>query len=204
VSPSDQEQPGQTAASTKPAAQTGVGRTATASRPAGGTQPPRTSDAERAKPRSSSAPSTRPGTSSPAPAPGRPAQAQRPAPKPQPAGPRRVRLTVSRVDPWSIMKLSFLLSVAIGIALVVAAGVLWTVLEGMGVFSDVNRVVGEILADPTFDVNNFVGFSKVLSFATVLAVVDVVLITAIATLGAFLYNLASTLVGGLHVTLSDD
>jgi hypothetical protein len=204
VSPSDQEQPGQTAASTKPAAQTGFGRAATASRPAGGTQPPRTSDAERAKPRSSSAPSTRPGTSSPAPAPGRPAQAKRPAPKPQPAGPRRVRLTVSRVDPWSIMKLSFLLSVAIGIALVVAAGVLWTVLEGMGVFSDVNRVVGEILADPTFDVNNFVGFSKVLSFATVLAVVDVVLITAIATLGAFLYNLASTLVGGLHVTLSDD
>jgi hypothetical protein len=115
-----------------------------------------------------------------------------------------VRLTVSRVDPWSVMKLAFLLSVAFGIALVVATGVLWTVLDGMGVFADVNRVVGEVMADQSFDVNDFVGFSKVLSLSTVIAVVDVVLVTAIATLGAFLYNLASTLVGGLHLTLSDD
>ncbi|MFP5334519.1 MAG: DUF3566 domain-containing protein [Actinomycetes bacterium] len=119
-------------------------------------------------------------------------------------GPRRVRLTVSRVDPWSVMKLAFLLSVAIGIAIVVAAGVLWTVLDGMGVFTDVNGVVGQILDDATFDVNDYVGFSKVVSLATVIAVVDVVLLTAIATLGAFLYNLAGALVGGLHVTLTDD
>ena len=134
--------------------------------------------------------------------------ASRPAPKAgsvgQVGGPRQVRLTVSRVDPWSVMKLSFLLSVAIGIAMVVASGVLWTVVDGMGVFSDINAVFGEMLADPTFDVGDYVGFGKVLSLATVIAVVDVVLLTAIATLGAFLYNIASSLVGGLHVTLSDD
>jgi Transmembrane domain of unknown function (DUF3566) len=121
-----------------------------------------------------------------------------------PGSPRRVRLTVARIDPWSAMKLSFLLSVAIGVALVVAAGVLWTVLDGMGVFSDVNGVVGEVLSDESFDVNDYVGFGKVVSLATVIAVIDVVLMTAIATLGAFLYNIASALVGGLHVTLSDD
>lgn len=136
----------------------------------------------------------------------RPAGA-RPAPKASPppaAGPRRVRLTVSRVDPWSVMKLAFLLSVAVGIALVVATAVLWSVLDGMGVYADINRIVGEILADPSFDVHNYIGFNKVVSLATVVAVVDVVLATAIATLVAFLYNLASALVGGLHVTLSDD
>ena len=122
---------------------------------------------------------------------------------PPPGAPRRVRLTVARVDPWSVMKLSFLLSVALGIALVVASGVLWTILDGMGVYADINRVTTEILAQP-FDVLEYVGFGKVLSLATVIAVVDVVLITALATLGAFLYNVASTLVGGLHVTLSDD
>jgi hypothetical protein len=111
---------------------------------------------------------------------------------------------VARVDPWSVMKLSFLLSVAIGIALVVASGVLWTVLDGMGVFSDVNGVMAELLNDPEFNIHNYVGFGKVVSLATVIAVVDVVLLTAIATLGAFLYNIASSLVGGLHVTLSDD
>jgi hypothetical protein len=115
-----------------------------------------------------------------------------------------VRLSVARVDPWSVMKLSFLLSVALGIALVVAAGVLWSVLDGMGVFSDINRVVGEVMGDNSFDVMGFVGLSKVLSLATVIAVVDVILVTALATLGAFLYNLSSTLVGGIHVTLSDD
>lgn len=122
---------------------------------------------------------------------------------PRPGAPRRVRLTVARLDPWSVMKLSFLLSVALGIALVVSAGVLWTILDGMGVFADINRVTSEVLAQP-FDVLEFVGFAKVLSLATVIAVVDVVLITALATLGAFLYNVASSLVGGLHVTLSDD
>jgi hypothetical protein len=101
------------------------------------------------------------------------------------------------------MKLSFLLSVALGIALVVAAGVLWTILDGMGVFADVNRVTSEVLAQP-FDVLDYVGLGKVLSLATVIAVVDVVLLTALSTLGAFLYNVASSLVGGLHVTLSDD
>jgi hypothetical protein len=122
----------------------------------------------------------------------------------RPGAPRRVRLTIARVDPWSVMKLSFLLSVAIGIALVVAAGVLWTILDGMGVFGDLNGVIGEVLGDPTFDVGDYIGFGKVVSLATVIAVIDVVLLTAIATLGAFLYNIATTLVGGLHVTLSDD
>ena len=121
-----------------------------------------------------------------------------------PGAARRVRLTVARVDPWSVMKLSFLLSVAIGVALVVAAGVLWTILDGMGLFSDINGVVGEVMADPSFDVMDYIGFGKVLSLATVIAVVDVVLLTALATLGAFLYNIASSLVGGLHLTLSDD
>jgi Transmembrane domain of unknown function (DUF3566) len=137
----------------------------------------------------------------------RPAQQRPPSsrmPSGAPGAPRRVRLTIARVDPWSVMKLSFLLSVAIGIALVVASGVLWTVLDGMGIFSDINGVVGEVLADPNFDINDYIGFGKVVSLATVIAVVDVVLLTAIATLGAFLYNIASSLVGGLHVTLSDD
>lgn len=133
--------------------------------------------------------------------------AQRPssaAPRPVPPAPRKVRLTVSRVDPWSVMKLAFLLSVAIGISLVVAAGMLWSILDGMGVFADLSDVIGQILGDPAFSLEDYVGFSQVLSLATVVAVVDVVLLTAIATLGSFLYNLSSALVGGLHVTLSDD
>lgn len=121
-------------------------------------------------------------------------------------GPRRVRLTVARVDPWSVMKLSFLLSVAVGIALVVMVAVLWTILDSMGVFASVDNTIGEVLgeAGTTFNLMDYIGFSRVLSLATVIAVIDVFLLTALSTLGAFLYNVCSSLVGGLHLTLTDD
>lgn len=130
---------------------------------------------------------------------GRPAAA-----KPAPGAPRKVKLTVARVDPWSVMKLAFLLSVAVGIATVVAAAVLWTVLDGMGVFSQVDGMLTEILGSSGFDLFDYIGFGRIVSLATVVAVVNVVLLTAISTLSAFLYNIASSLVGGLHLTLSDD
>ena len=122
------------------------------------------------------------------------------------SGPRRVRLNLARVDPWSAMKLSFLLSVAIGIAFVVAVAVLWTILDSMGVFASVNATIGEVLGDSTktFNLMDYIGFSRVLSLATVIAVVDVFLLTALWTLAAFLYNVCSALVGGLHLTLTDD
>ena len=122
-------------------------------------------------------------------------------------GPRRVRLTVARIDPWSVMKLGFLLSVAIGIALVVMVAVLWSILNSMGVFASVNSTIGEVLGGSdgtTFNLMEYIGFTRVLSLATVIAVVDVFLLTALATLAAFLYNVCSSLVGGLHLTLTDD
>ncbi|PRY58721.1 transmembrane protein DUF3566 [Knoellia remsis] len=119
---------------------------------------------------------------------------------------RRVRLTVSRVDPWSAMKMSFLLSVALGIAGVVMVAVLWMILAGMGVFEQVNGLVGQIIQDGenSFDIMDFVGFGRVVSLAIVVGVIDVILMTALATLSAFLYNVSSSLVGGLQLTLTDD
>lgn len=132
--------------------------------------------------------------------------AGRPAAAPRRSGGRRVRLTVSRIDPWSAMKMSFLLSVALGIALVVMTVVLWTVLDAMGVFDQVNGVVGQVIQDDgqTFDILDFVGFTRVVSLSIVIGVVDVILFTAIATLSAFLYNVSSALVGGVSLTLTDD
>ena len=125
-----------------------------------------------------------------------------------PTGPRRVKLTVSRADPWSVMKLSFLISVAIGIAGVVAMAVLWLILNGMGVFTQVNSVLEQLQTSSAstskFDLMNYIGFGRVVSLSIVIGVIDVILLTALATLGAFLYNVCSSLVGGLQVTLTDD
>jgi len=125
---------------------------------------------------------------------------------PRPLGPRRVKLSVSRVDPWSVMKMSFLLSVAVGIAGVVMITVLWMILSGMGVFADINRTVEDVLSGKgaPFDLMDYLGLGRVVSLSIVIGVIDVILMTAIATLGAFLYNVCSSLVGGLQLTLTDD
>lgn len=122
--------------------------------------------------------------------------------------PRRVKLMVARIDPFSALKVGFLLSVAMGIAMVVMTAVLWGLMSAMGVFDSINDLASQIIGAgsgaESFDIMDFLGFGRVLSLAVVIAVVDVVLMTAIATLGAFLYNIVASLVGGLHLTLTDD
>lgn len=120
---------------------------------------------------------------------------------------RRARLVLARVDPWSVMKLGFLLSIALAIVSVVAVLVLWLVLDGLGVFDAVQKTVGDVTSSETsagIDVLSYVGLGRVLGVTTVLACVNIVLFTALATLGAFLYNIAAALVGGLHVTLAEE
>jgi hypothetical protein len=128
---------------------------------------------------------------------------QRPATRP--GGPRKARLTVAKLDPWGVLKLSFLLSVALGIINVIAAAVVWNVINGMGVFDNINEIVRTVEgADSTFWVYDYVGQERVLSLVTVISVVNVVLLTLLSTLFSVLYNLGSGLVGGIRVTLSDE
>ena len=100
-------------------------------------------------------------------------------------GPRRVKLTVSRADPWSVMKMSFLISVALGIAGVAMVAVLWLVLDGMGVFSDIERTVSSVLSSGAtgggsqFNLMDYIGFGRVVSLAIVIGVIDVILLTAL-------------------------
>jgi hypothetical protein len=105
------------------------------------------------------------------------------------------------------MKTAFLLSIAFGIVTVVAVAIVWSVLGAAGVWDSINQTVTDVIGSEStqnFDVQNYVGTSRVLGFTMIVAVVDVVLITAIATLGAFLYNLAAALLGGVEVTLAED
>jgi transmembrane protein DUF3566 len=121
--------------------------------------------------------------------------------------PRRARLRLTRIDPWSVMKTSFLLSVAFGIVTVVAVTIVWSVLGAAGVWDSVNQMVRDVIGgeDTTnFDVENYLGTSRVLGFTMLVAVIDVILLTAMATLGAFLYNMAAALLGGIEVTLAED
>jgi hypothetical protein len=129
-----------------------------------------------------------------------------PAPATRPSGPRRARLLVSRLDPWSVMKTAFMLSISVAIVLLMATALLWWTLSVTGVFSAIGRTVNDIAGTSTtsFDFLSLVSFSRVMGVALVLAAVEVVLMSALTTLFAFLYNLSVGLTGGLEVTLSED
>jgi transmembrane protein DUF3566 len=132
----------------------------------------------------------------------RPRTGARPVPRT-----RKARLRVAKVDPWSVMKVSFLLSIALGVCTVVAVAVLWMVMDAMGVFSAVGGVLSDATASDSgkgFDLQSFLSLSHVLTFTAIIAVIDVVLATALATLGTFLYNLSAGFVGGIEVTLAED
>jgi ABC-type Fe3+ transport system permease subunit len=114
---------------------------------------------------------------------------------------------VAKADPWSVMKVSFLLSIALGICTVVAAAVLWMVMDAMGVFSTVGGTISEATGSNDsngFDLQSFLSLPHVLMFTSIIAVIDVVLATALATLGAFIYNLSAGFVGGVELTLAED
>ncbi|MFJ3922472.1 DUF3566 domain-containing protein [Streptomyces sp. NPDC090022] len=120
---------------------------------------------------------------------------------------RKARLRVAKADPWSVMKVSFLLSIALGICTIVAAAVLWMVMDAMGVFSTVGGTISEATGSNEsngFDLQSFLSLPRVLIFTSVIAVIDVVLATALATLGAFIYNLSAGFVGGVELTLAED
>jgi transmembrane protein DUF3566 len=122
---------------------------------------------------------------------------------------RKARLRIAKADPWSVMKVSFLLSIALGICTIVAVAVLWMVLDTIGVFSTVGSTISEATTSEQggkggFDLVSFLSLSRVMLFTTVIAVIDVVLATALATLGSFIYNLSAGFVGGVELTLAED
>jgi hypothetical protein len=121
--------------------------------------------------------------------------------------PRRARLRLTRIDPWSVMKTAFLLAIAFGVVTVVSVFIIWSVLAAAGVWDSINTTVQDVVGGQDaagWDVEKYVGVSRVMGFTIVVAVVDVILITAIATLGAFLYNMAAALLGGVELTLAED
>jgi hypothetical protein len=120
---------------------------------------------------------------------------------------RKARLRVARLDPWSVMKTTFVLSIAFAVVSVVAAALLWSALNALGVFDSINHTLASVAPanqPNSVTLTSVLSFGKVMSFTALVSVVNIVLFTALATLAAYLYNMCSSLVGGIEVTLADD
>jgi hypothetical protein len=123
-------------------------------------------------------------------------------------GPRRARLNLKRIDPWSVMKFSFAVSVVLFIVVVVATSVLYLALDTMGVWNSVNESLKTLVsASGGTDASTQTGFRitawGVIGTSMLIGAVNVVLFTALATLGAFIYNVCADLVGGVELTLAE-
>jgi hypothetical protein len=189
-------------------------------------------DSAPAKPGSGPAPSAASTTSAPpAPAPaGKPAAGKGPTRGPVTLGPsrggtakagaaakgqkkapskrsaRQAHLTISRIEPWSVMKFSFVVSLVAFVILFVAVSVLYGALSGLGVFDSIQHLVNSVTSSQnSTGVNAKAWFSasRILGYTALLGSLNIVLITAMSTIGSVVYNLTSRLVGGVEVTLRE-
>jgi hypothetical protein len=119
---------------------------------------------------------------------------------------RQAHLSVARLEPWSVMKFSFVISLVCFVILIVAVTALYGVLASLGVFDSLQHVVNSVTSSQNsagVNAAKWFSASKVLGYTGLIGAMNVVLITAMATIGAVIYNLTSGLIGGIEVTLRE-
>jgi len=119
------------------------------------------------------------------------------------ASSKQVRLKLVYIDFWSVVKLSFLLSVCLGVVLVVASFLIWVVLNSTGVFDTVDKLLSQVLTQ-NFSITDTFGLSQVMLFTFVIAILNVIVGTALGAIGALLYNLSVRFTGGLLVGFTNN
>jgi len=129
-----------------------------------------------------------------------------PKKRPSKKSARQAHLTVARVEPWSVMKFSFVVSLVAFVILFVAVSVLYGALSGLGVFDSLQRVVTSVTSSQSsagVNAAKWWSASRILGYTALLGSLNIVLITAMSTIGAVVYNLTTRLVGGVEVTLRE-
>ncbi|WP_420791425.1 DUF3566 domain-containing protein [Actinomycetospora lutea] len=116
--------------------------------------------------------------------------------------PRRASLQVRRFDPWSVLKLALVLGVALFFVWMFAVGVLYAVLDGMGVWAQLNGTYQDLTSDAGGG-GELITAGGVFGVAAVIGVVNIILFTALASVSAFIYNISADVAGGIEVTLSE-
>lgn len=110
---------------------------------------------------------------------------------------KQVRLRLVQIDVWSVVKLALLIAICVGIVIVVAGILLWTVLANTGVMDSINSLLNDVTSNEEITVETFINLQGVLAFSGILALLEIVVTTALAAIAAFLYNLTVRLTGGI-------
>jgi hypothetical protein len=117
--------------------------------------------------------------------------------------PRQAALQLKRLDPWSVLKLSLVLAVVLFFIWLVAVGVLYGVLDGMGVWDQLNGNYANLVTENAPSGGQLINAGRVFGFAAVVGAINSLLFAVAMTISAFVYNVSADLVGGVEVTLSE-
>ena len=115
----------------------------------------------------------------------------------------RVRRIIRKVDPWTVLKVTFVLNFVVALTIVLGFCILWVLLINAGVPQGLEEIARRLalLDENSSLVGNIEAlFSSVVFLATVYLLTQ----TALATIGAFFYNLVSDLVGGIEVVVLEE
>ena len=118
---------------------------------------------------------------------------------------KQVRLKLRSIDVWSAVKVGFLISIALGIATIVGALLLWSVLANSGIFSSLGDLISSVLGESSgFNLESEFAFDRVMTTAVTLSLLNIVLTTALTAVWAVIFNIISKLVGGVAVTFTNN
>ncbi|EFV11689.2 DUF3566 domain-containing protein [Segniliparus rugosus] len=120
----------------------------------------------------------------------------------QPGGPLRAQVQVRWVDPWTVLKVTAAVAVVLFVAWMIGVAILYALLEAIGVMGKINSGLGDFSSGAT-ESSDIVTPGMVFGFSALVGVVNVVLVTALTTVGAFIFNLCVDLIGGVEITLAD-
>lgn len=117
---------------------------------------------------------------------------------------KQVRLKLVYVDFWSTVKLSFLVAVSLGIVLLVSTILIYLVLQSTGVFVLLDSVLSDVLGDGAPSIATDFSLGTVAMFTLVVAVLNIIVGTALGAITSILYNLSVRLTGGLLVGFTNN
>jgi Transmembrane domain of unknown function (DUF3566) len=135
--------------------------------------------------------------------PGRPSGTAPPSRGGRTRPPRQASLQLKRLDPWSVLKLALVLAVVLFLIWLVAVGVLYGVLDGIGVWDRLNGTYADLVSGEAPSGSPLISAGRVFGIAAVVGAVNSLLFAVAVTVGAFVYNVSADLVGGIEVTLSE-
>jgi len=122
----------------------------------------------------------------------------------RPVATKQVRLKLVYVDFWSTVKLSFLVAVSLGIVLVVATILVYLVLQSTSIFETLDKTLAEILGDDSFSITDSFSLVQVSLFTVVVAILNIIVGTALGAITSVLYNFSVRITGGLLVGFTNN